>query len=78
MQADCSPGYFGINCRGKCSYPYYGGECQSQCDCDKERCDDSIGCTNVTKGIALWINISEHYLTLYNIFFYHTINKIGY
>lgn len=56
MNADCSPGYFGKNCRGKCSYPYYGEECQGQCDCDEERCDTSVGCKNATKGIALYIN----------------------
>lgn len=56
VKADCSPGYFGKNCRGKCSYPYYGEKCQGQCDCEEERCDVSIGCTNVTKRIASYIN----------------------
>lgn len=56
VPSDCNPGYFGKNCRGKCSYPYYGEECQGQCNCDKERCDVSIGCTNVRKGIASYIN----------------------
>lgn len=56
MKADCCPGYFGKNCRGKCSYPYYGEECKGQCDCDEERCDVSLGCTNATKGIVSYIN----------------------
>lgn len=73
VHADCDPGYFGKNCRGKCTYPYYGDECQSQCDCDKDSCDVSVGCTNATQGIV-WhvqyvlnklffqLNWNSHYL----------------
>lgn len=28
MKVDCSFGYFGKNCRGKCFYFYYGEECK--------------------------------------------------
>ncbi|XP_056013948.1 scavenger receptor class F member 2-like isoform X2 [Ostrea edulis] len=44
----CLPGYLGINCSIMCLYPYYGEECQEECDCERELCDVSVGCKDVT------------------------------
>lgn len=49
-QENCSPGFFGKNCRAKCSYPYFGENCQERCNCDESLCDVSTGCLVVTTG----------------------------
>lgn len=48
VQTRCISGFVGENCRGKCTYLYYSMNCDGQGNCDKERCDLSTGCTNLT------------------------------
>ncbi|XP_056013964.1 protein draper-like isoform X1 [Ostrea edulis] len=44
----CLPGYLGINCSIMCPYPYYGEGCQEECDCERDLCNVSVGCKDVT------------------------------
>lgn len=44
------PGYRGINCTTACPSPTYGHGCQGVCDCEKDMCDVSTGCTQITTG----------------------------
>ncbi|XP_061192212.1 uncharacterized protein LOC133200430 [Saccostrea echinata] len=45
---ECLAGYGGINCSQACPYPYYGEKCQKECKCEKEWCDISRGCPDVS------------------------------
>ena len=56
---ECSPGYSGPNCTIQCPYPFYGEECQGICDCDNDTCDISTGCTLLTTGTYLDIQVLD-------------------
>lgn len=55
----CMPGYTGINCTDACLYPTYEHNCQGFCDCEKDICDFSTGCTQITTGTNMACRVYE-------------------
>ena len=56
---ECSPGHSGPNCSIQCPYPTYGEKCHGYCECDKDICDFATGCTRLTTGIYLDIQVFD-------------------